>query len=113
MNTVENDLKLAEGVANEIKGVITPLKYADDEWSTTVAAFIDQAFEHHAAIVLLIRSALFGSAFVLLRSLVEIVVRGVWIAAGFRHPASPGTLRLQPVHGRLPRRARARRWSLG
>lgn len=81
MNTVENDLKLAEGVANEIKGVITPLKYPDDEWSTTVAAFIDQAFEHQAAIILLIRSALFGSAFALLRSLVEIVVRGVWIAA--------------------------------
>lgn len=81
MNTVENEVKLAEGVANEIKGVITLLKYADDEWSTTVAAFIDQAFEHHAAIILLIRSALFGSAFALLRSLVEIVVRGVWIAA--------------------------------
>lgn len=81
MSTIENELKLAEGVANEIKGVITPLKYSDDEWSTTVAAFIDQAFEHHAAITLLIRSALFGSAFALLRSLVEIVVRGVWIAA--------------------------------
>lgn len=80
MSAVENELKLAEGVAAEIKKVITPLKYADDEWSTTVAAFIDQAFEHHAAIILLIRSALFGSAFALLRSLVEIVFRGVWIA---------------------------------
>ncbi|MFZ0523940.1 MAG: hypothetical protein WAL95_23145 [Candidatus Acidiferrales bacterium] len=80
MSAVENELKLAEGVSTEIKRVITPLKYADDEWSTTVAAFIDQAFEHHAAIILLIRSALFGSAFALLRSVVEIVVRGVWIA---------------------------------
>lgn len=79
MSAVENELKLAEGVATEIKRVITPLKYPDDEWSTTVAAFIDQALKHHAAIILLIRSALFGSAFVLLRSLVEIVVRGVWI----------------------------------
>jgi hypothetical protein len=81
MSAVEKDLKLAEGVATEVKRVITPLEYSDDEWSTTVAAFIDQAFEHHAAIVLLIRSALFGSAFALLRSLVEIVNRGVWIAA--------------------------------
>jgi Family of unknown function (DUF6988) len=81
MNAVENELKLAEGVTTEIERVITPLKYPDDEWSTTVAAFIDQAFEHHAAIILLIRSSLFGSAFALLRSLVEIVVRGVWIAA--------------------------------
>jgi hypothetical protein len=81
MSTVENELKLAEGVATEIKRVITPLKYRDDEWSTTVAALIDQALEHHAAIILLIRSALFGSAFALLRSLVEIVFRGVWIAA--------------------------------
>jgi hypothetical protein len=80
MNAVENELKLAEGVATEVKRVITPLKYPDDEWSTTVAAFIDQAFEHHAAIILLIRSSLFGSAFALLRLLVEIVVRGVWIA---------------------------------
>jgi hypothetical protein len=81
MSEVEKQLKLAEGVAIEIKKVITPLKYPDDEWSTTVAAFIDQAFEHHAAIILLIRSALFGSAFALLRLLIEIVVRGVWIAA--------------------------------
>jgi hypothetical protein len=81
MSAVENELKLAEGVATEIKRVITPLKYPDDEWSTTVAAFIDQAFEHHAAIILLIRSALFGSAFALLRLLEDIVVRGVWIAA--------------------------------
>jgi len=80
MGKVENELRLAEGVANEVKAVITPLKYPDDEWSTTVAAFIDQAFEHHAAIILLMRSALFGSAFALLRSVVEIVVRGVWIA---------------------------------
>ncbi len=78
--SVEDELKLAEGVANEIKKVITPLKYADDEWSTTVAAFIDQAFEHHTATILLIRYSLFGSAFALLRSIVEIVVRGVWIA---------------------------------
>lgn len=81
MSTVDNELKLAEGVATEIKKVITPLAYPDDEWSTTVAAFIDQALEHHTAIILLIRSGLFGSAFALLRSLVEIVVRGVWIAA--------------------------------
>lgn len=80
MATVETELKLAEGVAKEIKKVITPLKYADDEWSTTVAAFIDQALEHHPAIILLIRSAIFGSAFALLRPLVELVFRGVWIA---------------------------------
>jgi hypothetical protein len=80
MNRVENELGLAEGVANEVKAVITPLNYPDDEWSTTVAAFIDQAFEHHAAIILLMRAALFGSAFALLRSVVEIVFRGVWIA---------------------------------
>lgn len=81
MSKVDNELKLAEGVANDIKTVITPLAYPDDEWSTTVAAFIDLAFEHQAAIILLIRSKMFGSAFALLRSVVEIVVRGVWIAA--------------------------------
>ena len=41
MSKVENELKLAGGIVNEIKAVITPLKYPDDEWSTTVAAFID------------------------------------------------------------------------
>jgi hypothetical protein len=80
MSAVGDDLKLADGVATEIKAVITPLKYADDEWSTTVAAFIDQALEHHAAITVLIRSGMFGSAFALLRSLVEITFRGAWIA---------------------------------
>ena len=52
---------------------------SDDERSTVVVAFIDQAIEHHAAILLLMRSGLVGSAFALTRSITEILVRGVWL----------------------------------
>ncbi len=50
-----------------------------DEWSTVVIGFIAQAIEHHAAILLLLRSSFTGSAFALVRCVVEILVRGVWI----------------------------------
>jgi hypothetical protein len=81
MSDVGQELKRAEDTVLEIKRTLNPLKFSDDEWSTVVVAFIDQAIEQHAAIVLLMRSDLCGSAFALLRSVVEILVRGVWITA--------------------------------
>ena len=46
-----------------------------------MVGIIDQALEHHAAILLLLRSGMAGSAFALTRPVTEAVVRGVWLTA--------------------------------
>jgi hypothetical protein len=78
---LEAEVKLAEDVVDGVKRVLSKHKFSDDEWSTTVIGFIAQGIEHHAAILLLLRSGLVGSGFALVRSLVEILVRGVWETA--------------------------------
>ena len=79
--TLETELKLAEDVVGAVKQVLSKHQFSDDEWSTTVIGFIAQGIEHHGAILLLFRSNLVGSGFALVRSLVEILVRGVWMTA--------------------------------
>jgi uncharacterized protein DUF6988 len=76
---VEAELKLAGDIVGEVKRILSKYGFSDEEWSTVVIGFIAQAIEHHEAILLLIRSGLVGSAFALVRSLIEILVRGVWI----------------------------------
>ena len=76
---LEAELKLSEVMVREIKRILSELKFSDEEWSTVVIGFISQSIEHHDALLLLVRSQLFGSAFALVRSIVEILVRGVWI----------------------------------
>jgi hypothetical protein len=76
--SVEEELKLAERTIEEAKKVLTGLNLSGDDWSVVVAGMIHQGIEHHEAIVLLIRSKLVGSAFALVRSVVEILVRGAW-----------------------------------
>src|SRR5208282_1701666 len=77
--TVVAELKQAEDVVNEVKQILSKYGFSDEEWSTVVIGFIAQAIEHHEAISLLLRSGLVGSGFALLRPVVEILVRGVWI----------------------------------
>lgn len=78
---LDAELKSSEETVLEVKRILNRDKTSDDERSTVVVAFIDQAIEHHAAILLLLRSALVGSAFALTRSVTEILVRGVWLTA--------------------------------
>jgi hypothetical protein len=87
---LDAERKLAEEVVDEVKRILSKLKFSDDEWSTVVIGFIAQGIEHHAAILLLLRSGLVGSGFALVRSLVEILARGVWMTAC---AASPGNLK--------------------
>ena len=75
---VEKELKSAEAVILEIKKILNSHHYTTEEYSTVVAGFIDQVLEHLEAIILLTRSNLNGSAFALVRSVVEGLVRGVW-----------------------------------
>jgi hypothetical protein len=74
-------LKSSEAIVLEVKRTLNKDKTADDERSTSVVGLIDQALEHHAAIVLLMRSKLDGSAFALARTVIEILVNGVWLTA--------------------------------
>jgi len=78
---VEAEMKLAEEVVDEVKQKLSAHKFSDEEWSTVVIGFIAQGIEHHAAILLLLRSRLVGSGFALVRSLIDILVRGVWVTA--------------------------------
>lgn len=76
---LESELRLAEEVVTGVKRVLSAHKFSDDEWSTVVIGFIAQGIEHHDALLLLLRSKLIGSGFALVRSVIEILVRGVWI----------------------------------
>jgi len=78
--SVDEELKKAEYTVDEVKKILSDpkLHYSGDDWSIVVAGMIHQGIEHHDSILLLIRSKLTGSAFALVRSVVEILVRGVW-----------------------------------
>jgi hypothetical protein len=77
--STEAELKASEATIEDLKRILSQNKYTDEEWSTTTIGFIAQGIEDHAAFVLLIRSDLIGAAFALVRVIVEILVRGVWI----------------------------------
>jgi hypothetical protein len=78
---VEKELKSTEAVILEIKKILNSHQYTDEEYSTLVAGIIDQVIEHLEAIISLTRSNLTGSAFALVRSAAEGLVRGVWFTA--------------------------------
>ena len=76
--SVEEELKKAQNTIEEVKKVLNDLKFSGEDWSIVVAGMIHQGIEHHDSILVLIRSKLTGSAFALVRSVVEILVRGAW-----------------------------------
>lgn len=78
---LDAELTWVEETVREVKRVLNMDETSDDERSTSVVGIIDQSLEHHAAILLLIRTGLTGSAFALTRPVTEAVVRGVWLTA--------------------------------
>ena len=72
------ELNKAQYTMEEVKKVLNDLKLSGEDWSVVVAGMIHQGIEHHDSILVLIRSKLTGSAFALVRSVVEILVRGAW-----------------------------------
>jgi hypothetical protein len=76
--SVDEELKKAESTVNEVKNVLNGLHLSGEDWSIIAAGMIHQGIEHHEAIILLLRSKLVGSAFALVRSVMEILVRGAW-----------------------------------
>jgi len=72
-------LDKVEAVVRKAKQVLAKHGYPDDLRTVIVIGFIDQMVEHHEAMLLLIRNGKVGSAFVLARSIVESMYRGLWV----------------------------------
>jgi hypothetical protein len=64
-----------------IHAIYNPDMKALDTKTTFLRGYVDIALEHHEAILLLIKTKLFGSAFALVRPLIETMLRGLWINA--------------------------------
>jgi hypothetical protein len=62
-------------------GAITAGEYSNDRRTTLLVGFADQIFEHHEAILFLIEHHLAGSAFALVRSLIEAFFKVHWAVA--------------------------------
>lgn len=76
---VERHLQSIEKVTDRARTLVTEKTYPDDLRTVMVAGIVDQMFEHHAAVIGLIRNHLTGSAFALARSIYEGLYRGMWI----------------------------------
>jgi len=72
-------LNMVEGIIGKAKVILARHGYPDDLRSVIVMGTLTQIIEHHEAMLLLIRSNKIGSAFALVRSIVECVYRGLWI----------------------------------
>ena len=77
--TVDQHLEMVEKAIQHAKQLVTTKKYSDDRRTVVVAGIVDQMFEHHASVLILIRSQLIGSAFALARSIYEGLYRGMWL----------------------------------
>ena len=76
--TVER-LRRVEAAIEKLKAILSAHRYPQNLRTVILAGTIDQLIEHHASILLLIRSGKVGSAFTLTRSIVEGMYRGLWI----------------------------------
>jgi hypothetical protein len=72
-------LGTVETAIAKLKEVLRDCKIDCDLRNLILIGTIDQLIEHHAAVLLLIRSNNTGSAFALARSIVEGMYRGLWI----------------------------------
>lgn len=66
---------LVESIDRDINGADLPVTDRD----RLSAALLDQAHEHHKAILTLIEQDMTGSAFSLVRAIFETAVRGIWL----------------------------------
>ena len=66
---------LAESIDRDVNGSVLPATDRD----RLSAALLDQAHEHHRAVLNLIEQTMIGSAFSLVRAMFETAVRGIWL----------------------------------
>jgi hypothetical protein len=72
-------LNTVEGVIVKAKAILGRHSYPDDLRSVVVMGTLTQIIEHHEAVLLSIRNDKMGSAFALVRCIVEGGYRGLWI----------------------------------
>ncbi len=54
-------------------------KYSTDTKTTLILAYLNVALDHHGAMILLMRSAMYGSALALVRLVFEAMIRAHWV----------------------------------
>jgi hypothetical protein len=77
--TIEAALKSSAELSKWFDDSVHELQIPSGDRETMAGSLFDQVHEHHKAIQLLLKSALFGSAFSLVRPTFENYVRGVWL----------------------------------
>jgi uncharacterized protein DUF6988 len=65
----------------QVRELLYPHEYACDTKTLVLVSYVDLALEHHEAIWLLRKSELTGSAFALVRPVLDILFRALWINA--------------------------------
>ena len=67
--------------ANHRAAILNGMKIKNDERSRVAAALFAIAQQHHNSILILLKNeaALYASAFALLRPLLEVTIRGIWV----------------------------------
>jgi len=79
MPEINQHLNTIEGILGKAKAILARHSYPDDLRSVIVMGTLAQIIEHHEATLLLIRDDKVGSAFALVRSIVEGLFRGLWV----------------------------------
>lgn len=79
MPTLDDRLFEAEKI-NERIGTVLENRYTDERRLTLPLAYLNLTLHHHRAIILLMRSGLFGSAMALVRPTFEAMIRSHWVA---------------------------------
>jgi hypothetical protein len=79
MPTLDNRLFEAEKI-NERIGTVLGNRYTYERRVTLPLAYLNLSLDHHRAIILLMRSGLFGSAMALVRPTFEAMIRSHWVA---------------------------------
>lgn len=77
--SIDSAVRESEALANWLASKIDGLEIPNPDRCRVAAGCFDMVFEHHAAIVLLTKHSLYGSAAALIRSQFEAHVRGVWL----------------------------------
>jgi hypothetical protein len=77
----EVHLKKVEEVIAKATHILAKHSYPDNSKTVLVVGLLATMIEHHRAMLLLTRNGMVGSSFVLARSIVESMYRGMWINA--------------------------------
>jgi hypothetical protein len=81
MSLIDDLSQRGDELRAQVRQMLKRHQYSTTTKSVMLLAYVDLALEHHAAIWLLRKRELFGSAFALVRPLYDIMLRALWIGA--------------------------------